>query len=95
MRPQQNLPTPHPGHDEQQDRPVGWFKRTVIWVVTASILNTLGLPLVHAQMAQRNQQAMQQSMQGTPADQYAELLDLLVKALNPGPGNPGAERPRA
>ncbi len=91
MRPQQNLPTPHPGHDEQQDRPVGWFKRTVIWVVTASILNTLGLPLVHAQMAQRNQQAMQQSMQGTSADQYAELLDLLVKALNPGPGNTGAE----
>lgn len=71
---------------------MGWFKRTVVWVVTASILNTLGLPLVHAQMAQRNQQAMQQSQQDTAADQYAELLDYLVKTLNPETGNSGAAR---
>ena len=92
MHRQQNPSSPQPCRDELQSRPVGWFKRTVVWVVTASILNTLGLPLVHAQMAQRNQQAMQQSQQDTAADQYAELLDYLVKTLNPETGNSGAAR---
>ncbi len=92
MHRQQNPSNPQPCRDELQSRPVGWFKRTVVWVVTASILNTLGLPLVHAQMAQRNQQAMQQSQQDTAADQYAELLDYLVKTLNPETGNSGAAR---
>jgi len=67
-----------------------WFKRTMVWLLTASILNTLGLPLVHAQIAQRNQQASQQALD-TPADQYAQLLALLAQALNPEPGNTGAE----
>ena len=92
MRPSQDLPHPHPlDHNEKPpNRPAGWFKRTVVWVVTASILNTVGLPLVHAQLAQRNQLAWQQSLQSTPADQYAELLSQLVKTLNPEPGTLGA-----
>jgi hypothetical protein len=80
----------HPPQPTLQHRPAGWFKRTVVWLLTASVLNTVGLPLVHAQMAQRNQLAAQQRMKsGAPSEQYADTLEQLFNALNPESGRPG------
>ncbi|WP_235507373.1 transglutaminase family protein, partial [Acidovorax sp. Leaf78] len=63
---------------------VGWFKRTVVWLFVASVLNTVGLPLVHAQIAQRSQWAAQQRVQsGQPSEQYADSLKRLTQVLNP------------
>lgn len=94
MRPSQAPEHEHArSHSPQptlQHRPAGWFKRTVVWLLTASVLNTVGLPLVHAQMAQRNQLAAQQRMKsGAPSEQYADTLEQLFNALNPESGRPG------
>ncbi|OJV68451.1 MAG: hypothetical protein BGO35_03275 [Burkholderiales bacterium 64-34] len=94
MRPSQAPEHEHarsqPTQPTLQHRPVGWFKRTVVWLLTASVLNTVGLPLVHAQMAQRNQLAAQQRMKSSaPSEQYADTLEQLFNALNPESGPPG------
>jgi hypothetical protein len=94
MRPSQSPEHEHarsqPTQPTLQHRPVGWFKRAVVWLLTASVLNTVGLPLVHAQMAQRNQLAAQQRMKsGAPSEQYADTLEQLVNALNPESGPSG------
>ncbi|MBO9678474.1 MAG: transglutaminase domain-containing protein [Acidovorax sp.] len=71
--------------NHRMHRPAGWFKRSVVWLIAASIINGLGLPLVHAQIAQRNQQAAQQRQQGGPAERYANTLEQLHGALTANP----------
>lgn len=69
-------------HEQCAPRPAGWFKRSMVLLMAVSIINTLGLPLVHAQMAQRSQQAAAQHT--GPAEQYAQTLEQLHALLEPG-----------
>lgn len=83
---------PHPNvstrHDHgAHERPVGWFKRSVILLLLASIINGMCLPLVHAQIAKRRQQAAQQQWQsGGAAQRYASALERLHDALSTSSG---------
>ena len=75
---------------QQRSRPVGWFSRALVWLLAVSVLNTAGLPLVHAQIAQRNQLTAQQRMKiSAPAEQYADALQQLLNVLNPEGGPAG------
>ncbi|MDR2128745.1 MAG: hypothetical protein LBP52_06730, partial [Burkholderiaceae bacterium] len=61
------------------------FQKSVCLLISAAILNSLCLPLVHARIAQRNQQAQEEVWRGQsdPAASYAAALDRLDQLLTP------------
>ncbi|MDR2128857.1 MAG: hypothetical protein LBP52_07310, partial [Burkholderiaceae bacterium] len=59
------------------------FQKGICLLISAAILNSLCLPLVHARIAQRNQQAQEEVWRGQsdPAASYAAALDRLDQLL--------------
>ncbi|WP_353362196.1 transglutaminase domain-containing protein [Acidovorax sp. FG27] len=75
-------------------KPAGWFKRSISTLVVASILNSLALPLVHAQTAQRNH-AAQQDLRTSGAERYAASLQNMGNILQASPSSAATRNPAA
>ena len=67
-------------------RPQGWFRRLVCLLVSASLINGACLPLVHAQIAERAQDALSERFAPTADERYVALLEQIEQALHSGDG---------
>lgn len=65
------------------ERPVGWFKKSLCFILSLAMFNSLTLPMAYAYSHSRQQDALQASLQqGAPVDRYVQGLDSLAKLLD-------------